>query len=114
MRDDIKKPLKAAPSRLCLREFGGTLTIDEFRKNSTTGIKQNTYDTEHVNTAKNIPSNKITTTQDENRRMNDIMQSTVTSQDNSIKLKREKPLRRELKNNLEKSLGLTIKKPPHN
>jgi hypothetical protein len=33
----IDRPLKSAPSRLCLKAFGGSLTIEEFRK----GVEMN-------------------------------------------------------------------------
>lgn len=103
--------IRSAPPRIALKQFGGTLSIEEFRKNSSTTMRVCIPDMEHklysvVEQSK--PETRLHT-QSESK-MNSIMKSQV--EDDSLRIKRNKPLRREAKNNLEKSLGLSIKKNP--
>lgn len=91
-------PIKPAPKRFRLVEFGGDLTIEEFRMNSDTDI----VTPAHIHTE---PTRQIAVTNV--KKMNDIKNSTTTN--DALKLKRSKPLAREV-NNLETALGLKIKK----
>lgn len=81
-------PIRCAPKRWCLREFGGSLSIDEFRR---------------------LDSDKVRVTMpNEIRRMPEISAPVATSDPEELVLKRPKPLKRE-QSLLEKSLCLTRK-----
>lgn len=104
MREN-KSVLRSAPSRFALQCFGGPLTIDEFRKNSSTAIKMILSGIEHkiyefVEQKK--PPNAT------NGNANDKMKyiNSVSCTNESLRLTRNKPLRRDAKNSLEKSLGI--------
>jgi hypothetical protein len=107
----LKHP-KPAPSRYVLKPFGGDLTIEEFRNlepnkhpvmffpdqlNRAHVIEQSSrtvFNKEHVN--------------DSSKKLFDINKSDTSSND-SLKLKRSKPLKRD-QNNLENMLGLKREK----
>ena len=93
--------IKPAPKRQSMKHFGGNLTIEEFRSNAC-------IDKEKPNTIITTEANKMVLTQDftKNQKMYEIKNASCDS--NQLKLKREKPLKRE-KNNLESVLGLVIK-----
>lgn len=92
-------PIKPAPHRFSLKEFGGDLTIEEFRKNNTVDeVKSNEVRTQPV-VDKLIPIISNT------KKMDEIKNSTLNN--NALKLKRTKPLKRS-HNNLESALGLII------
>ena len=101
--------VKAAPSRLTLKCFGGPLTIEEFRKNSSSTIRVNLPCMDHkiydiVEQKKQVQSNSECS---ENK-MKYI--NSATCENDSLRMKRNKPLKRDtIKNNLEHSLGI-IKK----
>ena len=91
--------IKPAPNRFMLKEFGGDLTIDEFRLNQTVDvIKPNEIEKRPV-VDNVIPFVSNTKKMDEIKNAN--------SNNNSLKLKRTKPLKRN-HNNLESALGLII------
>ncbi len=91
--------IKPAPYRFSLKEFGGDLTIEEFRKNNTIDVaKPKDVETQQV-VDKLIPIISNT------KKMDEIKNS--TSNNNALKLKRTKPLKRN-HNNLESALGLII------
>jgi len=91
--------IKPAPYRFSLKEFGGDLTIEEFRKNNTIDVaKPKDVQTQQV-VDKLIPIISNT------KKMDEIKNS--TSNNNALKLKRTKPLKRS-HNNLESALGLII------
>ena len=101
-------PIKTAPSRYALKEFGGTLTIDEFRKLSRSNVIVNMPDETHIVQEVSIKRDyidNIKTNADE--KFQEISRSTAVG--DTLKLKRSKPLKRD-DNNLEKSLGITRKK----
>jgi len=81
-------PTRTAPSRYCLTLFGGTLSIDEFRS----GIPIRVF----------IPGEVY------QEPLVEIV--TPSSQGATLQLKREKPLKRDVANNLETSLGIIRKK----
>lgn len=88
-------PIRCAPRRWCLKEFGGSMTIEEFRKSDTDKVWVD------------MPN--------EIRRMPEVHLSTGPTQSTSspstseeLVLKRPKPLKRE-QSLLEKSLCLTRK-----
>jgi len=85
--------IKRAPHRQRLDVFGGDLTIDQFREN-------NVVDEEQPNEIEIIPIISST------KKLSDITSS--TGKNETLRLKREKPLKRN-ENNLESVLGLVIK-----
>ena len=94
--------IKSAPARQQLDVFGGPLSIKEFRKNQTvdtgpiTPIKEEPYKSMVI---------KINT--DSTDKMAQIKNS--SGKNEPLKLKRAKPLKRDI-NNLEMTLGITRKK----
>jgi beta-phosphoglucomutase-like phosphatase (HAD superfamily) len=91
--------VKCAPNRFLLKEFGGDMTIEEFRENQTIDVaKPNEIETTPVvdNVIPIISNTK---------KMNEIKNATTAN--SSLKLKRNKPLKRN-HNNLESALGLII------
>lgn len=103
--------LRVAPSPKCLKEFGGTLTIQEFRSKNNKDVKCIMPDSVHYLTQVVEPQEKSVA-----RPTSSELQSKLDSITNSsgynepLKLKRNKPLKRETENNLEKTLGLFTKK----
>lgn len=92
-------PIKPAPHKYRLKEFGGDLTIEEFRKNHTIDKEKQ----REVNTEPAI-SNMIPIVSN-TKKLDEIKNS--ASNNNALKLKRTKPLKRS-HNNLESALGLII------
>lgn len=93
--------VKKAPNRYALDVFGGTMTIEEFRKNvDVDGVPTTKIEVEPVreNTVPFISNAK---------KMNEIK-----NMDDGLVLKREKPLQRN-QNSLEAALGIVIT-PLHN
>ena len=91
--------IKPAPNRFKLKEFGGTMTIEDFRHNHTEDVSvPDVIETKPV-VAPLIPFISNT------KKMEEIKNSTTNN--NSLKLKRNKPLKRN-HNNLESALGLII------
>ena len=88
-----------APWRYRLNVFGGDMTIEEFRSNQTVDKK----DPKPIDT-KPYTDNLIPFVSN-TKKMDEIKNS--TSNNNSLKLKRTKPLKRN-HNNLESALGLII------
>lgn len=91
--------VKPAPNRFRLVQFGGDLTIEQFRENLTmdTGKAVNVEVQPMIDVAIPFISNT--------KKMDEINKS--TSNNNALKLKRNKPLKRS-HNNLESALGLII------
>ena len=91
--------VKPAPNRFMLKEFGGDMTIEEFRENQTKDVNEpNKIDTKPtINNVVPIISNT--------KKMDEI--KNASSSNNALKLKRTKPLKRS-HNNLESALGLII------
>jgi len=92
-------PVKCAPNRFKLIEFGGDLTIEEFRENLT---KDHT-ESKPIETSP-VVENVIPIISN-TKKMDEI--KNATSSNNALKLKRNKPLVRN-HNNLESALGLVI------
>ena len=91
--------IKPAPNRFMLKEFGGDLTIEEFRLNQTVDvIKPNEIEKRPV-VDNVIPFVSNT------KKMDEI--KNASSNNSALKLKRNKPLKRDY-NNLESALGLII------
>jgi hypothetical protein len=94
--------IKAAPGRYMLDVFGGPMTIEEFRANQTVDdgerfpIKEEPY-----------KSMVVKINSDSAEKMLQITNS--SGKNEPLKLKREKPLKRDV-NNLEMTLGITRKK----
>jgi len=91
--------VKCAPNRFKLREFGGDLTIEEFRENLT----KDRTDLKPVETLP-VVENVIPIISN-TKKMDEIKNATTNN--NALKLKRNKPLKRN-HNNLESALGLII------
>jgi hypothetical protein len=91
--------VKPAPNRFSLKEFGGNLTIEEFRKNQTRD------DTPKLEVNIEPVVENVIPIISNTKRMDEIKNS--TSDNNALKLKRNKPLKR-THNNLESMLGLVI------
>ena len=94
-------PIKKAPWRYSLKVFGGDLSIEEFRENLT------------KDTSESLPESIKTKPKVDNvipfisntKKLDEI--KNATSSNSSLKLKRNKPLKRN-HNNLESALGLII------
>lgn len=92
-------PVKPAPNRFVLKEFGGDMTIEQFRENQTRDI-------EEPKKIESVPViNKVIPIISNTKRMDEI--KNASSSNNALKLKRNKPLQRN-HNNLESALGLII------
>tara|TARA_Y100000741_G_scaffold362617_1_gene348755 strand:+ start:1137 stop:1526 length:390 start_codon:yes stop_codon:yes gene_type:complete len=91
--------VKPAPPRYSLDVFGGTMTIDEFRKNQTIDTTEKKEIISKPYKDNVIPFVSNTKKMDEIKNAN--------SNNNALKLKRNKPLKRN-HNNLESALGLII------
>lgn len=92
--------IRPAPKRFRLTQFGGDLTIDQFREN----LLIDTEPPKEVNTE--VIPNIIIAPVSNTSKMYEI--KSVTGTNESLRLKREKPLKRD-QNNLESVLGLVIK-----
>lgn len=94
-------PIQRAPSRFRLKEFGGDLSIEEFRSNLTydRGVEER-----HINEQPYV-ENTIPFVSNV-KKLQDIQNSTCNN--NALKLKRTKPLKRS-HNDLGSMLGLVIK-----
>lgn len=92
--------VKPAPSRYSLDVFGGNMTIEEFRRNQTI----DTVEKKEI-VSKPYKDNIIPFVSN-TKKMDEINSS--TGKNETLKLKREKPLKRN-ENNLESALGLIIK-----
>lgn len=92
--------VKPSPNRFLLDVFGGNMTITEFRKNLTIdkGESKSIIKEPVVDIVMPFISNKA--------KMNEIKNSSTDTND-TLKLKRTKPLKRNY-NNLESALGLII------
>lgn len=93
--------IKPAPNRFKLKEFGGNLSIEEFRENAIKDeeVIQNEINSEEV-------TNIVIPIQQSTKKLSDIQNSTRSN--DALRLKRNKPLKRN-QNNLESALGLIIK-----
>ena len=101
-------PIRSAPYRYLLKEFGGPMTIEEFRKGSTvdTGPRVGSIDAPVATESYNIGPRQVpvyTST-----KLSEISNSVGTNE--PLRLKRSKPLKRD-DNNLEKTLGIIRKTP---
>lgn len=103
------KAIKCAPNKYALKVFGGTLSIDEFRAFSdSNGVAQVSMPDELYRKQDVIIHSEIKFSAGTNdNKFQEISRSTTTN--DTLKLKRQKPLKRE-ENNLEKSMGITRKK----
>ncbi len=103
-------PIKFAPNRFLLKEFGGNLTIEEFRA----GITKDTGPQKEIESLEELmgPKKFIVKTeqhqiQQDTEKMFEI--SDAPSVNEPLRLKRTKPLKRD-QNNLKKTLGIGVKK----
>lgn len=91
--------VKPAPNRFKLNVFGGDLTIEQFRENQTKDLTKS----QKIETAP-VVDNLIPIISN-TKKMDEIKNASTTN--NALKLKRNKPLKRN-HNNLESALGLVI------
>jgi len=91
--------IKPAPNRFLLKEFGGDLSIDDFRMNQTEDV------TVPEKVAQEPYKDVVIPFVSNTKKMDEI--KNATSNNNALKLKRNKPLKR-THNNLESALGLII------
>jgi hypothetical protein len=92
-------PVKIAPNRYNLKVFGGDLTIEAFRAN-------NTVDIELPKSVEVVPIiDNVIPFVSNTKKMDEIKNAATNN--NALKLKRVKPLKRS-HNNLESALGLII------
>ncbi len=91
--------IKPAPNRFLLKEFGGDLTIEQFRSNQTIDKEK-----PREIVTKPVVDNVIPFVSN-TKKMDEI--KNASSNNSALKLKRNKPLKRDY-NNLESALGLII------
>ncbi len=103
---DICERVQPAPDRYSLKQFGGHLTIEEFRKGMTAD-KGKQASAEELSTKANTIEFVKRHTPAPSTKLDDIKTSKGTNE--PLRLKRPKPLKRD-ENNLEKTLGITRKK----
>jgi len=110
MTGKLKFP-KPAPSRYALKAFGGTLTIEEFRNLNGENIPIVSFPGQIHKSQEVIPQNKITfsdpSANEIKTKLSSINNSNTKTE--TLKLKRTKPLKRNV-NNLETMMGLVITK----
>jgi hypothetical protein len=98
---------KPSPSRYCLKNFGGTFTIDEFRKlegknHPIISFANQAQRVTHVESVIKLTFNDPSEGEIKSK-LNNIINSNTKS--DTLKLKRSKPLKRDI-NNLETMMGL--------
>jgi hypothetical protein len=99
-------PIRCAPNRYALKEFGGKMSIEEFRSAVSSRVLVHMPDQVHVS-HEVVTKNEIKSTQDCDTRVSKIQEiSFSTTNNETLKIKRPKPLKRD-GNNLEKTLGIT-------
>ena len=95
--------IKRAPHRQRLIQFGGELSIEKFRENNVVDVeKPREIETEPV-------PERVIPIVSNGKKLSDIKNS--SGKNETLRLKREKPLKRN-ENNLESVLGLVIKTKP--
>jgi hypothetical protein len=102
--------LFCAPNRHSLKEFGGTLSIEEFRKLSERGTRVIVNMPDEIHHMQEVIVRrelKTPTEVDHSNKFHEISQTGTTNE--TLKIKRQKPLKRD-ENNLEKTLGIIRKK----
>jgi hypothetical protein len=103
--------IKCAPNRYALKVFGGKLSIEEFRKMTQSGTRVLVSMPDHVHHIQDVVlKNDIKALSDfeMNNKFQEISRSSTTTNE-TLKIKRQKPLKRDV-NNLETTLGITRKK----
>lgn len=104
---NVVGPICCAPSRFRLKEFGGDMSIEEFRTYATVDTAPRIDIVKPINMC-NIEPRKISIAQlATSGKMAEITNAVGTNE--PLRLKRNKPLKRE-QNNLEKTLGIVRKK----
>jgi hypothetical protein len=96
-------PITCAPSRYSLKEFGGKLSIEEFRNTQAHRVLVHMPDQVHA-PQDVIVRQDVKSVTDVDAKFQEI--SRVVTTNETLKIKRQKPLKRD-ENNLEKTLGIT-------
>lgn len=109
-------PTRKAPSRYHLKIFGGNLTIEEFRQSpekvpnlllpNTSRVKPLIISSIHHDGFQSIDDNVTNVTISDPKGKLSLINSAKTTAAEPLKLKRNKPLKRDTQNVLESSLGL--------
>ena len=101
-------PIRCAPNRYSLKEFGGKLSIQDFRESSKgpgSRVTVNMPDQVHTPQDVVVRQEMRTVTEGESQaKFQEISRTSSTNE--TLKIKRPKPLKRD-ENNLEKTLGIT-------
>lgn len=108
---DPRGVIKRAPSPYCLKTFGGSLDIKTFRKSNHNTVKVTFPNESHKLHTVHVSEPEHTRLQsgfDTKNKLESI--NNASGENDSLKLKRNKPLRNHVKNNLEDTLGLKKKK----
>ncbi|QIG59917.1 hypothetical protein [Dishui Lake phycodnavirus 4] len=98
---NILGPVKIAPKRQMLKQFGGPMTIEEFRANATKDVGE----VKQVLQKESIPERLVSNISNK-KKLDEIKNASGSNE--TLKLKRNKPLKRD-QNNLETALGLIVK-----
>lgn len=101
-------PVRTAPYRYLLKEFGGPMTIEEFRKGSVIEMGPRRVDPSVEATHHRTEAEPRIQMSMQAVKMSEISNSSGVNE--PLRLKRNKPLKRD-DNNLEKSLGIIRKNP---
>jgi len=96
-------PIKCAPNRYALKEFGGKLSIEEFRDTKAPRVLVHMPDQVHA-PQDVIVRQDVKSVTDGDAKFQEISRTVTTNE--TLKIKRQKPLKRD-ENNLEKTLGIT-------
>ena len=104
-------PVKCAPNKYALKEFGGTLSIEDFRKLTQLGPRVIVQMPDEVHSMQVVIRNDIKCTgaseRESDSKFQEITRTNTTNE--TLKIKRQKPLKRDA-NNLETTLGITRRK----
>jgi hypothetical protein len=96
-------PIQCAPNRYSLKEFGGKLSIEDFRDAKAPRVLVHMPDQVH-SPQEVIVRQDVKSLSDCDAKFQEI--SRVVTTNETLKIKRQKPLKRD-ENNLEKTLGIT-------
>jgi hypothetical protein len=104
-------PIKCAPNKYALKEFGGTLSIEEFRKMTLTGPRVMVQMPDEVHNMQIVVRQDMKSAyiseKESDSKFQEITRTNTTNE--TLKIKRPKPLKRDT-NNLETTLGIIRKK----
>jgi hypothetical protein len=111
MTNDGMKIPKRAPNKYVLKSFGGTIEIEEFRKLNGASLPIISFPNQMQKVQNVLEQKKLTFNELSENQLDSKIKIIKNSKSNSetLKLKRSKPLKRDV-NNLETMMNLTISK----